>query len=112
LNSGRRPFFWAPASVADTIIFGRRMKSLKSGWGAMGRDLNSGWNWQPRNQGWSLSLDDFHQIPARRDAADHQAVRLQLGLKGVVELVPVAVALRDIGLAVGRGQVSSLSRQG
>src|SRR6266540_3062298 len=30
-----------------------RMKSLKSGWQAKGLDFNSGWNWQPRNQGWS-----------------------------------------------------------
>src|SRR5579883_2924475 len=27
------------------------MKALKSGCGSRGRDLNSGWNWQPRNQG-------------------------------------------------------------
>ena len=30
-----------------------RMKSLKSGWQAKGFDFNSGWNWHPRNQGWS-----------------------------------------------------------
>ncbi len=31
------------------------MKDVKSGCGLRGVDLNSGWNWQPRNQGWSLS---------------------------------------------------------
>src|SRR4029453_7410548 len=30
-----------------------RMKPLKSGWQSVGRDLNSGWNWVARNQGWS-----------------------------------------------------------
>lgn len=25
-----------------------RTKLVKRGWGAMGRLLNSGWNWQPR----------------------------------------------------------------
>ena len=32
-----------------------RINSRNKGWGFMGRDLNSGWNWHPRNQGWSLS---------------------------------------------------------
>ena len=32
-----------------------RTKSLKSGCGAVGLLLNSGWNWQPRNHGWSES---------------------------------------------------------
>ena len=27
------------------------MNFRNKGWGAVGRDLNSGWNWQPRNQG-------------------------------------------------------------
>ena len=27
------------------------IKRLNRGCGAVGRDLNSGWNWQPRNQG-------------------------------------------------------------
>ena len=31
------------------------MYSRKRGWGFMGRDLNSGWNWHPKNQGWSFS---------------------------------------------------------
>src|SRR3970040_91820 len=26
-----------------------------SGWGRLGRDRNSGWNWEPTIQGWSLS---------------------------------------------------------
>ena len=29
------------------------MKAAKSGCGSRGLDLNSGWNWQPRNHGWS-----------------------------------------------------------
>src|SRR5207245_4945723 len=29
------------------------MKAAKSGCGSSGLDLNSGWNWQPRNQGCS-----------------------------------------------------------
>src|SRR3989339_973044 len=31
------------------------INSLNKGWGLLGLDLNSGWNWQPRYQGWSLS---------------------------------------------------------
>ena len=27
------------------------MKSRNRGWGSLGVDLNSGWNWHPRNQG-------------------------------------------------------------
>ena len=30
------------------------MKLRNRGCGVMGRDLNSGWNWHPRYQGWSL----------------------------------------------------------
>ena len=29
------------------------MKLLNSGCGRIGFDLNSGWNWQARNHGWS-----------------------------------------------------------
>src|SRR5207244_13026007 len=29
------------------------MNAAKSGCGSSGLDLNSGWNWQPRNHGWS-----------------------------------------------------------
>jgi len=28
------------------------MNALKSGCGQSGLDLNSGWNWQPKNHGW------------------------------------------------------------
>src|SRR5262245_33178412 len=31
------------------------MKLLKSGWPPRGVEVNSGWNWQPTNQGWSGS---------------------------------------------------------
>src|SRR5262249_59498185 len=31
------------------------MYERNSGCGAIGRDLYSGWNWQPRNQGWPSS---------------------------------------------------------
>src|SRR3989442_142917 len=31
------------------------MKPANSGCGRVGRDLSSGWNWQPMNQGWSGS---------------------------------------------------------
>ncbi len=27
------------------------MRPLNKGWALVGRDLNSGWNWQPTNQG-------------------------------------------------------------
>src|ERR1035438_8508729 len=29
------------------------IKAANSGWGSIGLDLNSGWNWHPRNHGWS-----------------------------------------------------------
>ena len=31
------------------------MNSLNKGWGLVGLDLNSGWNWTATNQGWLLS---------------------------------------------------------
>src|SRR3989339_841782 len=31
------------------------INSLNKGWGLLGLDLNSGWNWQPSSRGWSLS---------------------------------------------------------
>ena len=42
---GRRQAFSALKALAA------RMNSRNRGWGCMGLDLNSGWNWQPRNQG-------------------------------------------------------------
>src|SRR5262249_60427535 len=51
-----------PASSARTLIGASRspnacrtaasMNEANSGCGRVGRDLSSGWNWQPRNQGW------------------------------------------------------------
>src|SRR5260370_3078228 len=51
---------WASAATAPDVgrVFSSLcsseapMKAAKSGCGSRGLDLNSGWNWQPRNQGW------------------------------------------------------------
>src|SRR5258706_15471009 len=44
-----------PSTPSGLCARAARMKSLKSGCGAVGLLLNSGWNWPPRNQGWSAS---------------------------------------------------------
>lgn len=41
----------AAAPYALACFLAAAMNSRNSGCGAMGRDLNSGWNWQPKNQG-------------------------------------------------------------
>ena len=54
------------------------MKSRNSGCGLVGRLLNSGWNWQATNQGWSGSSIDLHQPLVGRGAADDQPAFDQL----------------------------------
>ena len=49
------------------------MNSLKRGCGLKGFDLNSGWNWQPRNHGMPLELDDLHKPLIGRYAGYLQA---------------------------------------
>src|SRR5207244_10218710 len=40
------------------------MNDRKSGWGAAGRDLYSGWNWQPRNHGCPSSSTISTNLPS------------------------------------------------
>ena len=82
------------------------MKAAKSGCGSSGLDLNSGWNWQPRNQGWFGSFDDFDVIFVGRAAGDAEAGSGKVFLVFAIEFVAVAVALADFRYAVsliGRG---------
>ena len=39
------------------------MNAAKRGWGLRGLDLNSGWNWQPRNQGGPVQISISHIDP-------------------------------------------------
>ena len=81
------------------------MNSRKSGCGRVGRLLNSGWNCEAQNHGWSRQLHDLDQAAVGRAAADHEAGRLDLVAQRGVDLVAVAVALVDDGLlAVGRAR--------
>src|SRR5690606_35945440 len=41
------------ASWPSRRSFAARTNAANSGCGRIGRDFSSGWNWQPRNQGWS-----------------------------------------------------------
>ena len=41
------------ACAASRCFSAAPMNAVNSGCGSSGFDLNSGWNWQPRNQGWS-----------------------------------------------------------
>ena len=79
-----------------------RMKSLKSGWQAKGLDFSSGWNWQPRNHGWSSwSSMISTNLLVGRHAGERQPGLLEARQVLLVDLVAVAVALPDEGLAVG-----------
>jgi hypothetical protein len=71
-----------------------------SGCGRNGVDANSGWNWQPRNHGWSATSTISTSCPSG-DAPDstRPALREPLAILGV-ELVAVAVALGDVGARV------------
>ena len=58
------------------MIEGGADEGLNSGCGSSGLDLNSGWNWQPRYQGWSASFADFDVDAVGRFAGEAQAVLL------------------------------------
>ena len=49
------PFFAAPSARVCLRASAAPMKLANSGCGPVGRDLSSGWNWQPMNHGWSGS---------------------------------------------------------
>ena len=53
------------------------MKALNSGCGSIGLDLNSGWNWQPRNQGMVSDLANLDVGVVGRLAGDAQSGGLQ-----------------------------------
>ena len=76
-------------------------KSRKSGCGRVGRDLNSGWNCEATNHGWSSSSIDLDQVLGGEHARDAQPGGLEPRAQVVVDLVAVAVALVDERLAVG-----------
>ena len=87
-------------------------KPTNSGWGRLGRLLNSGWNCTPTNQRVGGLLHDLHQtgrpgtVPASRSPA---AVHLPAEL--VVELIPVPVPLGDIALRRTAARARAALRQ-
>ena len=97
-GAARRPAAHARAARAPPCT-----KLSKSGWPRRGVDVNSGWNWQPKNHGWSASSIISHRslgawLFAR--ALDDQPGRLEPRQVMVVDLVAVAVALGDDVAAV------------
>ncbi len=85
--------------------------SRKSGAGRVGRDLNSGWNCEATNHGWSGSSIDLDEPALLEGAADDEPGVDQLLAEGVVHLVAVAVALGDHRLAaVDLARARSLAR--
>src|SRR5690606_39792857 len=49
-----------------------RMKDANNGWGRVGRDFSSGWNWHPMNHGWfGISI-----IPTRFPSGDRPLTRI------------------------------------
>ena len=70
-----------------------RTNPAKSGCGANGFDLNSGWNWQPTKCGWLFSSIISTRSRSGFTPGEDHPRRLVLGAVGVVELEAVAVAL-------------------
>ena len=69
------------------------MNSLKRGWGSIGLDLNSGWNWHPRNQGWSFN-STISTSPLSGDVPLIPQPRLfQLFRVDIIKLIAVPVPL-------------------
>ena len=78
-------------------------KLTNSGWPRRGFDVNSGWNWQPKNHGWSGSSTISHEIAgdrALRPRADREPGGLDARQVMVVDLVAMAMPLGDRGRAV------------
>ena len=79
---------------------GRRpTNSRKSGAGRVGRDLNSGWNCEATNHGWSGSSTISTRRPSSNVPLIDEPGVGELLPVGVVDLVAVAVALGDDRLA-------------
>ena len=78
------------------------MKALNKGWGLVGRDFSSGWNWAP---GTRMDIrgqfHHFHQFPVGQGAAQHQTVAEQFIPQFVVHFVAVTVPFADAFSAVG-----------
>jgi hypothetical protein len=71
------------------------IKLLNRGAGWTGLDLNSGWHWTPRPQGWSGPLDRLDEAAVGGQRGDEEARALEVGAEGVGHLVPVPVPLPD-----------------
>ena len=82
--------------------------SRNSGSGRVGRELNSGWNCEATKNGMVGQLDDLDQALVGRGAARDQALVLEPAAQLVVDLVAVAVALVDHGLAVDLARPGAL----
>ena len=51
LHDGRTLHAAAPTNYSPFNSKAVLIRPLNNGWALVGRDLNSGWNWQPTNQG-------------------------------------------------------------
>ena len=86
------------------------MNALNSGCGSSGFDLNSGWNWQPRNQGWSREFADLDVRAVGRLAGDPQAAAFSTLFVFAIEFVAMAMALADLARAVGLVREAALGQ--
>ena len=84
------------------------MKEANSGCGSKGRDLSSGWNCTPMNQGWSGSSMISGSSPSGDMPEKRKPAGLELVAIARVHFVAVAVALGDAGRAVDLGDLAAL----
>ena len=98
----------SPARVPLRYSSAARTNSRNSGAGRCGRDLNSGWYWEATKYGWSGSS----MISTRRSSGDVPEMTRPAALEPlaqeVVDLVAMAVALVDDGLAVDLARLRAL----
>ncbi len=87
--------------------FAARTKSANSGCGAKGLDFSSGWNWTPMNQGWSFPSTISGSWPSGLMPEKIRPAGLQLVAVLDVDLVAVAVAFLDHGVAVDLGDLGA-----
>ena len=96
-RSRRAPAAAAPARRRAWRRSAAPMKPANSGCGRVGRDLSSGWNWQPMNQDGRAARSISTSPPSGDRPAEPQPVLGEHVAVRVADLVAVPVPLADLG---------------
>src|SRR4030065_542880 len=79
-------------------LYAAAINALKTGWGSNGLDLNSGWNWQPKNHGWFSISTVSTNFPSGLIPLIFNPFFIRISLKELLNSY-LCLCLSDISLA-------------